>query len=187
MNVSVLENITENIVGQLRTITTANGYANDASGVVRPNPGLGHDMQDNLLVVIVGNAEREWDCPEQYCQWLQEYHILCMVVESETSTTSIDARLNSIRADVESALCLQRESQTRGGLAEDTILQGAEIAHSDVLAHDGVVMVNVAVRYRTQYNNPYASIYDGATGVPTDGGFAGTYPEDRSGSFGGSL
>jgi hypothetical protein len=156
----VLERLALNIVATCQTISTTAGYKNTVADVVRPNPGIGNETQDKRLVVLQGDAVREAECPEMYTQWLQDFMVLCMVQESEGSATSVDTRLNSLAADVEYALCFSRASQVRGGLAEDTILDARTYAPSDVAAHDGVVLVNVSVRYRTAYNNPLRSIYD---------------------------
>ncbi len=166
--VSVVERIALDIVLSLKDITTANGYQNSVADVLRPNPGIGNDVTDRRLIVVQEDPEKDADAPEQYNQWRQHFSILCMVQESETSTTAIDTRLNSLAADVESCLCKSRSTsgspghggQTRGGLAEDTILEARASVPADVSAHDGIVVVNVTVLYRTKYNDPMTSIYD---------------------------
>ena len=49
--------------------------------------------------------------------------------------------------------------QTRGGWAEDTLLDSRRNVDADTTSHDGQIAVTVQVRYRIQYNNPMASIY----------------------------
>jgi hypothetical protein len=169
---SILERIALDVVRSLADVTAANGYQNTVADVLRPNPGVGNDVIDRRLIVIQGPEVREWDAPEQYTQWLQSFLILSMVIESEASSTSIDSRLNSLAADVESCLAKSRATltdpithatyggQTRGGLAEDTILAGrGKDVDADPAAHDGAVLVLVQVRYRTKYNDPLTSIY----------------------------
>ena len=107
--VSVLERIALDIVQSLGDLKTANAnYQNIVTDILRPNPGLGNEMVDRRLIVYQGEVVREWDCPETMTQWLQDFGVLCMVVESESSTTAIDSRLNSLATDVEQCLCLNR-------------------------------------------------------------------------------
>jgi len=157
---SVIERMAQNIITTLQGIATAAGYQNTVADVVRPAPGVGNQLNNMRLVVFQGGAAREQECPEQYTQWLQDFHVMCEVVESEGSATPVDQRLNSLACDVERALCLTRTSQTRGGLAEDTILDARTTIPCDPQAHDGAVLVNIGVRYRTRYNDPLTSVYD---------------------------
>jgi hypothetical protein len=172
---SVLERIRQDIVSTLKgsgpsgAFTTANGFQNTVTDVVTPNPGLGNDTVDLRLVVLQGDSAKEEDCPETYLQFLQDFHVICMVVEPEDSTVDIDARLNSLASDVERILCLLRGDtvghgalvggQTRGGWAEDTLLDARRNVDADTTSHDGQIAVTVQVRFRVMYNNPMSSIY----------------------------
>jgi hypothetical protein len=172
---SVLERIRQDIVSTLKgsgpsgAFTTANGFQNTVTDVVTPNPGLGNDTVDLRLVVLQGDATKEEDCPETYLQFLQDFHVICMVVEPEESTVDIDARLNSLASDVEVILTKARGDtvkhgenpggQTRGGWAEDTLLDARRGVDADTTAHDGQIAVTVQVRFRVKYNDPMSSIY----------------------------
>ena len=95
--------------------------------------------------------------------------MICMVAESENSTTDIDARLNSLASDVEVILTQARGDtvkhgenpggQTRGGWAEDTLLDARRGVDAEMTAHEGQVAVTVQVRWRCKYNDPMSSIY----------------------------
>jgi hypothetical protein len=172
---SVLERIRQDIIATLQgngpsgAFTTANGFQNTVTDVVTPNPGLGNDTVDLRLVVLQGDATKEEDCPETYLQFLQDFHVICMVVEPEESTVDIDARLNSLASDVEVILTKARGDtvkhgenpggQTRGGWAEDTLLDARRGVDAALTAHEGQVAVTVQVRYRIAYNDPLTSIY----------------------------
>lgn len=159
----VLERITQNIVGTLQTITVANSYSVDAT-VFQPNPGIGNVEQDGATLVVVGDADIEAP-PQQYSQWLQNFTIYSLVICSENAAdANIDTLRNMRRAEIEWTLAHDsdgtRAQTTRGGLAEDTLILAATIPPVDEDAHSGLVIVHIAVRYRTPRNNPFASIYD---------------------------
>lgn len=161
--VPVMERIVQDVLLALAQITKANGYSVDAIPC-RPNPGIGNAVQNGRMVVYAGDKSAE-PPPEQMLQWIWTLHILCQVRESETSGVTIDQRRASIQADVEWALTFDRDSQTRSfisgyNLAEDTIPIGATYGPIAANAHEGELAVNVQVRYRTPYGNPYNSIYD---------------------------
>jgi hypothetical protein len=93
-------------------------------------------------------------------EWLQTFNIFAFAIESELSTVYVDTRLNGLRADIEWALAKDATVWTRGNLAEDTILIGANVdTDVDLTAHLGYIEIIVNVRYRTFYNDPYTSIY----------------------------
>ena len=161
----VVERIALNILATLGTITKSAGYSVDALPC-RPNPGVGDSLANGRMMLFsVEPQGPEEDRPQLYTQWLQEFYIACEVVESETSATSIDARRNQVRADVEFALCHDTDLGTRpnagrGGWAEDTLVQAPIVPAVPANAHEGLIIVVVAVRYRTMWNDPFTSIYD---------------------------
>lgn len=160
---TVLERIVDDLIYVMGQINPANGYA-DTVTATRPNPGLGNSLLDGRVIVFVGDPEKQ-DGPCLYTQWNQHLHLLCQVVESEASLTTIQERLNLIRAEVEYAVAGSEASWRRSissgvPLAETTELEGAIFEEADPDAHDGQVQINIAVQYRTQLNNAFKSIQD---------------------------
>ena len=148
----VLEQIILQIIATLGTVTVANGFQTNVTPA-RPNPGLGNALQDGLAIVSLGTAAVE-NPPDQAQQWRQEILIDCCVMQSESSSTSIDTRRVTMIADIAQALLA---GYTQGGLAVDT--QQTEIIFSpiDYDAHVGFVTGVFEVIYRTAYGNGYNS------------------------------
>jgi hypothetical protein len=159
--VSILEQITLDIVATLQSVTVLNGYQNDLSvrRAMQREPVGGYP--DRTAVVIQGQPTNDADATETVTGWIQPYTIDCYVVEAENSGVSRDTRINSIRADVEKALTLAKASQQRSGLsgkplAIDTKLDDPELFLDGEGNYAGVG-VQVNVQYWTALNDPYTS------------------------------
>lgn len=150
---SIIEQIALNVVTTLQGITIANNYTRDVSQVVRPHPGVGDARQDMQIIVAQGNPSVIEDRPQQHKQWRQPFAAICCVQELKASTTSIESRQNSIRADVEKILMVDFH---RGGLAINTVITDPLYADTDAGANEGIVAVNFDVIYRTLLQDPYS-------------------------------
>lgn len=146
------EQIIQNVVSTIGIVTVTNGFANTITSVERPNPGIGNVGKNLAAVVYQGNPEPIEDSIQTGREWMHPINILITVVESEGSSTPIDQRINSIRADVEKALMADI---TRGGLAIDTLVRAPQLGDILITAHQGEVTVVVDVQYRTLWNDPY--------------------------------
>ena len=118
---SIREKIRDNVMTTLATITTGNGYANTVT--VEARKQWGNDPADQKLVLWQLDPTEDSDAPLGDKQWEQPYAVLCFVVESETSSTAIDERINSLIADVQQVLMVDPH---RGSLANDTIIAAPE-------------------------------------------------------------
>jgi len=152
MAVPIQTQITRNIVGTLKTVTKQNGYGNTLI-VERPNPSLGNRERDSLCIVVPQTPARVGTAPMSHVEWDMPYAIVCIVVESDQSDVTLDERLDSIRADVEKALTYQ--THTRGNLAIDTIVDDPDYEIDGLDAHMAYVTVNLHVKFRTLYNDPF--------------------------------
>lgn len=154
-NDPIIEQIVDYVVKSLASISVTNDYRNDVTKVERPNPALGNTLMDRRLVVFQGNPSRPDDEPLGHDEWLMPLSIVCQVVESENSTTPIDKRLNTLRADVEKRLVADNTARTCGGLAIDTTIAEPEYAPISPAAHEGEVCVNAIIHFRTAEDDPY--------------------------------
>jgi hypothetical protein len=152
--IPVIELIAQNVEDTLRGIVQVAGYSCDLT-VERANPGVGNRDRNNLAVIVQGNPTREQDAPMQHDSWRVPFSIVCTAVESETSQTPIDARLNRLWADVIYALCGTESSRRRGGYAIDTIIDDPDFGVTATNAHEGEVTVNVTVWYRHLQGRPH--------------------------------
>jgi hypothetical protein len=149
----IRERIIVNVVATLWRVSSALGYVNTVTSVVRPNPGVGALMQDRQIVVWMGKPQQAPDDePQTGREWLLPVCMLISVVESETSSVPIDARINSICADVEKELMVDIN---RGGLAINTFIADPDPSDIDANAHDGLIVFIANVHYRTRWNDPY--------------------------------
>jgi hypothetical protein len=150
MATAIVELIAQNIATALATVTVANGYANTLI-VERRKPAGNAPVRDGLAVLFQGDPEAGSGQPLQRREWRQPFHVLLCATQADSESGNIDARLNSLRADVEKVLLA---APNRGGYAVDTELQPPHFAtntHGDVEA----VVVTVEVTYRTAWNDPY--------------------------------
>jgi len=152
MSDSIREQIVQNIVTTLGGITTGGGYANTVASVTRPNPGLGKEFSDLTLVVHQGDPDPQPGNIQLGREWVLPVQIICPVEESTTSSTPIDARLNSIAADVEKILMVDTH---RSSLAIRTEIGPQDYAPIEPDAHIGAVTININIHYRTRWNDPY--------------------------------
>jgi hypothetical protein len=89
--------------------------------------------------------------PLETQDWQQPFLLMAFVIDSDTATASIDTRINQARADIQKKLLLDA---TRGGYAYDTVILPSQ-EFDDGNGFSGIA-VKIAVKYRTNYMNPYA-------------------------------
>lgn len=154
MPTPIIEYIAANVLSTVQAVTAANGYDNTVTGerLIR----TGNRVRDRLVVVEQGDTKRsDLDGDRDQYQaigWVQTFYLTAYVLESESSSTAIETRLNSIRSDLEKAIMAD---PTRGNYAVDTFLVGATRVTDDDSAAEGVV-VEIEVYYRVLHTNPYA-------------------------------
>lgn len=149
----ISELIALNVQTTVEAIAAGASYTNTIAGVDRPNPSLGQQAADKRCLLVQGNPVQVAERPQMHVEWQHPFQLLAYVCESEASSTAIDTRLNTIRADIERALMVD---QTRGGYATRTVIDQPEFGDISTTAHEGTVSVNFSVFYRTLWNNPYA-------------------------------
>ncbi len=150
MSTPVIENIAANIATAIGEITVANGYNQDLTAK-RPRRNDFSDIAPENGIVLIKQADPEPDESAIGCKtWLQPFAIIALVIDSDGTATSIDTRINQVRSDIEKKLMIDN---TRGGYAIDTdILPPQEF--DDGAGFSGIT-VRIAVKYRTDENDPY--------------------------------
>ena len=147
---SILEQIATNVLDVLGKITTDNGFENTVTASRHKQHG--NEIADKLVVLFQEDPAKSDAAPQGHIWWVQPFAAACFVLESETSTTAVDSRINSLRSDVERALCLDRN---RIGLAVDTVIDAPNLIVDDVGGVSGIV-VRFSVHYRTLEDDPYS-------------------------------
>ena len=151
MSVPVVENIAVNIEAAVNAITVANGF-NQTLTALRP---LRRDFEatprnDGVVLIKQLDEDLAGEQPVPAMDYLQEFALVAYVTDSDAAATSIDTRLNQVKADLVKKLC---EDRTRGGYALDTIIRPAA-EFNEGPGRTGVV-VRVEVHDRTDQDDPY--------------------------------
>jgi len=151
MSVPVVENIALDIEAAVNAITEANGFNQDLTAL-RPRR---RDFESTVAedgVVLVKQLDEDLvgEQPVSVVDYRQEFALVVYVIDSDDAATSIDTRLNQVKADLIKKLC---EDRTRGGYAIDTIIQPAA-EFKEGPGKTGVV-VRLDVHYRTDQDDPY--------------------------------
>lgn len=152
MSTPRIEHIALNIETAINAITTGNGF-NQTLVAVRPKRNDFSDIipEDGKVLIWEADEERPEEEAISTQQWVQLFTLMAFVIDSDETVTSIDTRLNQVRADIQKKL---REDITRGGYAFETeILPSAKF--DDGQGFTGIA-VNIAVHYRTNDDDPYA-------------------------------
>lgn len=147
----IVELIAQDIEARINEITTGNGF-NQNLVALRPMRVDFKDVAPTNGYVLIKQADEEEpeDQAHMTKEWEQPFVLMAIVLQSDTASTSIDQKLNQVRADIQKKLT---EDTTRGGNAIDTvILPSAEF--DDGEGFTGIA-VRVVVRYRVKINDPY--------------------------------
>lgn len=152
----VLSRITADVVSTLQDVDTTS-YSLTLH-VTEPDAVTGTETKDGRCVVTLGGVTRvEEGVPQAMTKYIQSYDLTIVRIRSESNTTPISELLALAAADVTRAIA---EDITRGGLAEDTIIEAPSFEYASKEANSGVVVVPVLVHYQTYYNNPFRSRYE---------------------------
>jgi len=150
----LIEKIAENIKTAIAAITTGAGF-NQTLIPIRPKRNdFAAAAWDDLTVLINQAEAEEHEGGYGAKEWRQNFILVCIVIDDETATTSIDTRLNQVSSDIFKKLL---EDPGRGGLAIDTNIHAAKPFIDDETAMSGIA-VQVSVDYRTKENDPYTQM-----------------------------
>ena len=148
-----IEYIAVNIEAAVNAITTANGFNQDLVAV-RPKRNDFSDIvpEDGKVLIWQADEEQAGEQAISTQQWIQPFVLIAIVLDSEDAGTSIDTRLNQVRADIQKKM---REDIKRGGYAFDTILLPCA-KFDDGEGFTGIA-VEIAVHYRVNDDDPYSA------------------------------
>jgi len=151
MSTPRVEHIAVNVEATINTITEGNGFNQDLVAV-RPKRNDFKDVTAEDGKVLIWQADDELPEEQAYGaqHWVQSFILMAIVLDSDDAETSIDTRLNQVRADIQKKLI---EDVTRGGYAFETVLLPCA-KFDDGQGFTGIA-VNVAVHYRVKDNDPY--------------------------------
>jgi len=155
---TILDRIIDDIVTQLQSISTGNGYETDVESVYEPETVKGYTkppMKSFQIQLTVVDPERNEDIDLQSnpprIGWTQPIETALIYRPSDSSSTEIRRVLNKFWADVIKAV---QADPYRGDLAIDTRVTDPAWFINDA---DGYVGISCFIQliYRHKENNPY--------------------------------
>lgn len=151
MSTPRVEHIAVNIEAAINAITEGNGFNQDLVAI-RPKRNDFSDVVPEDGKVLIWQADDELPEEQAYGaqHWVQPFVLMAIVLDSDEASTSIDTRLNQVRADIQKKL---RVDVTRGDYAFDTVLLPCA-KFDDGQGFTGIA-VNIAVHYRVKDDDPY--------------------------------
>jgi len=151
MSTPIIESIALNIETTINLITVVNGFNQDLVALRPRRIDFVDTAPADGIVLIKQDAE---DLAEsqgmQESRWQQKFVLMAIVLDSDEANTSLDTRLNKVRADIQKKLM---EDRTRGGYAKDTrILPSFEFDNAEGTSG---IAVEIIIEYATVFNDPY--------------------------------
>lgn len=149
----ISEQIIVDVENALRSITILAGYRFDAD-VERVEPESPAAERDSAVLMMPSSPTVRGDAVSNQSDvdWQLDFEIVATRIKSENDATPMESLLHDSFSDIIRAVM---HDGTRGGLAIDTTLTGAEILDPGPGAVVGYVIVRFGVWYRTLRNNPY--------------------------------
>jgi hypothetical protein len=152
MATPIKEDIAANLLTTINTVTTGNSYQQTITGIRTLRIDYAKVSPDDLTFILSQDEEEEAEPGHSKKTWIQNYTVLCVVVDSDDSTTAIETRINQVEADIRKAV---RVDPQRNSNALDTII------NPSTQLPDGVdftgIIVNIAVHYRHSEDDPYTA------------------------------
>jgi hypothetical protein len=146
--------IIEQIAAEIKT--TLDGLATSGGNLdaIRPSKvDLLSGWGDLTCLVNQAEAAR-LDGATMTAAWMQSFLLVAIVIDSDKVDTSIDTRLNTVRADIEKQLMVDL---TRGGLAKNTTVEEATPFEGEPGEATGIA-IKITVHYATADNDPYTKM-----------------------------
>ena len=151
MTTPIIEHIAANIETTIDLITTDNGW-NQTLTSKRPTAvDYKNAAWDDLDVLISQVNGDEDEGPLNVKTRNQHFDIMAIALNSESSSVTIDTRLNAIFADIEKKLM---EDETRGTYAIDTTIHNPTFFKDNAGGLTGV-NIDISIQYRTVLTDPY--------------------------------
>lgn len=159
MSDPIPERIAAVIVSRLEAITTANGYAINVEGVIRPDrQGRVFTPKNNLIIVEQADSARlpELDHPGNppAIAELLTFQIYAMNRPGDKTETPVATNNNTLEACVKKAICSPTDWHHFSSLAINAEFGTTQPVESTSSDHAGV-MVPLIVTYRYSETDPY--------------------------------
>lgn len=158
MSLPIVEEIALVIADRVAEVTTDNGYYVNVPTVHRPGRNPTQSIVDNLVVLTMGDADRNDDLSPQGSPpgiaWNQQFHLLCYLKPDDTDDTPMDTLMSVFAADVMKAVCTPAASWwTFDNNAVIAQWQSFQRMENDG-TFDGFVLTLLVI-YRTNETDPY--------------------------------
>lgn len=153
MTTPIKEDIAANLLTAISNVTTGNSYNQTITGKRALRIDYASVAPDDLTFVL--KQDDEEDEPTSGISkktWIQNYTVLCIVIDSDSSTTAIETRINQVEADIRKAV---RVDPQRDSNALDTIINPSSQLPEGV-DFTGIIL-NITVHYRHNEDDPYTA------------------------------
>lgn len=153
MSLPIIEQIAVAVAAVVDAVTAEAGYHQTLTAV-RPTRTDWSDVApvDNTVLVWQSDDDPVDNPPQMTEEFIQEFMLICLVLDSDSAVDSLDTRINYVKSDLRKAFAA---ASTLGGLAID-VLAGPSVKFADK-GLSGVA-VTFSVHYRTQLTDPYTQV-----------------------------
>jgi hypothetical protein len=154
MSLPIIEQIAVAVTAVVDAVTAAAGYHQDLTAV-RPKRSDWSDVApvDNTVLVWQADDDPVETAAYGTLEFVQDFVLVCFVLDSDTAVDSLDTRLNAVKSDLRTAFAA---ASTLGGLALD-VLAGPSVKFDDGKGLSGTA-VTFAVHYRTLLTDPNTQV-----------------------------
>jgi len=152
MTTPIKELIAANLLTAISNVTTGNSYNQTITGKRALRIDYASVAPDDLTFVLKQDDEEEVVSAHNKKTWKQSYTVLCIVVDSDSSTTAVETRINQVEADIRKAV---RVDPQRDSNALDTIINPSSQLPEGV-DFTGIIL-NITVHYRHNEDDPYTA------------------------------
>lgn len=151
----IIEQIAQDIVSTLQTVTTANGYQQSVNEVTRERQSDHDDWtaENHDIRVVQGNSQRVEAEATLMNTWLTPFLCMAFVSPQKDNATPLDTLKSRFAADISKALMADPQ---RSNLALNTEVAAWMQFETDEQAYQGITVV-LEVTHRTLETDPYSS------------------------------
>ncbi len=153
MSTPIKEDIAANMLTTLNGVTTGNSYNQTITGIRALRIDYANVSPDDLTFILTQGEEEVVETGYGKKAWMQHYDVLCIVVDSDSSTTAVETRINQVEADIRKAVRVAPQRGVTGVL--DTIVNPSSPL-PDGVDFTGVIL-DISVHYRHDEDDPYTA------------------------------
>jgi len=150
MTTPIVESIIANVATNIDLVTVANGFNQTLNAVRSRRQDFSDVAAANYDVLIVMTGLDSIEGAAMMETWSLELILVCFVIESDATSTSIETTCNKVASDIYKKLMADVE---RSSLAIDTVITEQTI-FNDGAGWSGIALA-VSIEFRHAVGDPY--------------------------------